>query len=85
MTIFGDVTRQRKFLCLWDELMQWDKGVDMDSKKIKLVAALRQISERPVDDMDWTPNTLSLQEVHVDEANIQAEAIDEEEDRMDID
>jgi len=63
MSMFGDVSRQNRFLRLSDELTEWDHAVlDPDTKRQKLELALREISERPVDDMDWTPNSVSLQE-----------------------
>jgi hypothetical protein len=65
MSMFLDVTRQNKFHHLREELRQWDSAVTEDPqlKRNKLETALREISERPVDDMDWTPNTVSLQEI----------------------
>lgn len=65
MFMFSDVTRRNKFHHLQEELKQWDSTTtkDWQEKKGKLESALRQISEQPVDDMDWTPNVLSLQEI----------------------
>jgi hypothetical protein len=65
MRMFMDITRQNKFLRLWEELNDWDidsKG-DMQTARRKLEQALQEISERPMDDMDWTPNAVSLQEI----------------------
>jgi hypothetical protein len=62
--MFSDVSRQDKFHRLWTELNNWDASRDDDqAKRDKLQQALIEISERPIDDMDWTPNDLSLQEI----------------------
>ncbi|KAG4443678.1 hypothetical protein IFR05_000864 [Cadophora sp. M221] len=68
MSMFSDGTRQDKFHHLWLELKGWDAAsiVDGQGARTGLEAALQVISERPVDDMDWTPNVMSLQEVTVD-------------------
>ncbi|KAH6713463.1 hypothetical protein BKA61DRAFT_675708 [Leptodontidium sp. MPI-SDFR-AT-0119] len=68
MSMFSDGTRQDKFHRLWLELKKWDTAsmVDAQGARTRLEAALQEISERPVDDMDWTPNAMSLQEVTVD-------------------
>lgn len=65
MFMFSDVTRQNKFYQLREELKQWDSVVTNNPqlKRDKLESALREISERPVNDMDWTPNEVSLQEI----------------------
>jgi hypothetical protein len=65
MSMFSDVTRYHKFHRLWEELQLWDSGLQHDpqAKRNRLENALREISERPLDDMDWTPNEVSLQEV----------------------
>lgn len=65
MFMFSDGTRQGKFHRLWAELKEWDgaSAVDANAAREKLEEALREISERPVDDMDWTPNTASLEEI----------------------
>ncbi|KAG0649619.1 putative RNA-binding [Hyphodiscus hymeniophilus] len=65
MTIFRDGTRQSKFYRLWEELECWDtnsKG-DTQAARRQLEQALQEISERPMDDMDWTPNAVSLHEI----------------------
>jgi hypothetical protein len=46
----------------WDAASQWD---GQDARR-KLEAALHEIGERPMDDMDWTPIAVSLQEVTAD-------------------
>lgn len=65
MSMFSDGTRQDKFHRLWLELKEWDIAsmADTQAARSKLEAALQEISERPVDDMDWTPNAMSLKEV----------------------
>ena len=71
MTMFSDVTRQNKFHRLWAELKDWDASRDdTPVKRNKLEAALREISERPLDDMDWTPNAVSLQEIKPGEGEV---------------
>jgi hypothetical protein len=64
-TMFSDVTRQTKFHRLRDELDDWDatSQQDLQAARSKLQEALQEISERPMDDMDWTPNAVSLQEI----------------------
>lgn len=73
MSMFSDTTRQGKFHRLWAELKAWDVAstVDAQAARSTLEAALQEISERPVDDMDWTPNAMSLQEVTADEVAVQ--------------
>jgi len=68
MSMFSDGTRQDKFHRLWLELKEWDTASTMDAQgaRSRLEAALQQISERPVDDMDWTPNAMSLQQITID-------------------
>lgn len=63
--MFSDVTRRSKFHHLWAELNDWDKGSNTDPQaaRKKLELALQEISERPMDDMDWTPNAVSLREI----------------------
>jgi hypothetical protein len=63
MFMFSDVTRRQKFHRLWVELNDWDQSRDPQVAKEKLLSALQEISERPVDDMDWSPNLVSLQEI----------------------
>jgi hypothetical protein len=63
MEMFRDFTRRNKFHRLWVELNDWDQSSDQQATREKLLLALREISEAPVDDMDWTPNAVSLQEV----------------------
>jgi hypothetical protein len=67
MRLFGDPMRESKFSYLIEELVEWDKlnlgreGQEDARERLKWV--LQQISERPVSDMDWTPNRESLEEV----------------------
>jgi hypothetical protein len=63
MSMFADVTRRNKFHRLWVELNNWDQSRDPQAAKETLLLALQEISERPVDDMDWSPNSVSLQEI----------------------
>jgi hypothetical protein len=65
MTIFGDKNRECKFSYLRDELVEWDNlgREDQQAARNRLKFVLQQISERPVSDMDWTPNRESLEEV----------------------
>lgn len=89
MSMFSDGTRQDKFHRLWLELRLWDTAstVDAQGARSRLEVALQEISERSVDDMDWTPNAMSLQEVTVgldasqDQVQYSAGYIDE----MDLD
>lgn len=63
MSMFADTTRREKFHRLWIELNDWDHSSDAVAAKGKLLLALQDISERPVDDMDWSPNLVSLEEI----------------------
>lgn len=65
MAMYSDVTRQSKFDRLRDELNRWDSASerDMDAAQITLQSALQEINERPINDMDWTPNVVSLREL----------------------
>lgn len=65
MYMFSDVTRSEKMHHLWMELNNWDLGNKENPQLARqnLEAVLRVISERPMDDMDWTPNVVSLQEI----------------------
>lgn len=64
MAMFDDPTRQSKYSRLWDAVHQWDEEhLELASKKEKLERALQEISERPVNDMDWSPNAASAQEL----------------------
>jgi hypothetical protein len=87
MVMFSDVTRQDKFHHLREELKQWDSAVteDPQERRYKLESALREISERPVDDMDWTPNAVSLQEITWRPESPQAQESEEYVDQMEVD
>lgn len=69
MAMFADGSRQEKFYLLYSELRAWDTASmeDPNAARSKLEAALREISEKPLDDMDWTPNAVSLQEIPYEE------------------
>lgn len=71
MALFSDHTRQMKFHKLWTELLDWEKlsAMDMQTARHKLEVALQEIGERPMDDMDWTPNAVSLQEIPTEAEN----------------
>ena len=63
--MFRDITRRDKFYHLGVALNDWDmnsKG-DPQAARMMLEQALLEINERPMDDMDWTPNAESLQEI----------------------
>jgi hypothetical protein len=68
MSMFSDRVRQSKFIYLHSELEEWDKlsTEDQQTAKARLQWVLQQISERPVSDMDWTPNAVSLEEVGIE-------------------
>ena len=87
MFMFSDVTRQNKFNHLREELKQWDSAVSEDPqlKRSKLESALRDISERPVENMDWTPNAVSLQEITSRSESPQLQEPEEYIDQMEID
>ena len=86
MVMFSDVTRQTKFHRLWTELKDWDNENQENRQvaRIKLEQALQEIGERPLDDMDWTPNAVSLEEIKDDAEAIQAGEEDHA-DAMDVD
>ncbi|KAF2424446.1 hypothetical protein EJ08DRAFT_672241 [Tothia fuscella] len=71
MRIYGDIGRRLKFECLREELEEWD-GVKAggDEKRRTLETALKSISDRPMETMDWTPNSLSLEEITIDEHEV---------------
>jgi hypothetical protein len=71
MSMFSDATRRQKFHRLWIELNDWDHTNDAVAAKEKLLVALQDISERPVDDMDWSPNVVSLEEITSVEEGLQ--------------
>lgn len=73
MSMFSDTTRQTKFHHLWVEITIWDSKSQEDAvaARAKLERVLREISERPMDDMDWTPNVVSLQELQPGDENAQ--------------
>lgn len=84
MVMFSDVTREGKFHRLWAELNDWDNGNQENRRaaRSKLEQALQEIGERPMDDMDWTPNAVSLEEIKDGVEDLQQA---EEVDAMDVD
>lgn len=88
MSLFSDRTRELKFHKLWTELHDWEKlsAMDMQAARYKMEVALQEIGERPMeDDMDWTPNAISLQEIPADEAEIKGAEDYDVHDAMEID
>jgi len=88
MLLFADVSRQTKLDSLVAALCDWDAQIDEDqsTKRARLEAALQTINEQPLDDMDWTPNSVSLQEITnmaYHPSNVETQACGEDE--MDID
>jgi hypothetical protein len=75
MSIFSDTTRQNKFHQLWSELNVWNPTDNPSGARARLEKALQEISERPMDDMDWTPNAVSLEQIPVGLENIQSRPI----------
>jgi len=65
MLMFADSSRVTKFQLLQEALYEWDNTHrhDPDKSRADLEQALREITERPLDNMDWTPNAISLQDV----------------------
>lgn len=83
MEIFDDITRQSKFHRLWTAIDDWDRHpMSADDKRVKLELALQEIGERPVNDMDWSPNVLSLLDVAARDDRPQSNDM---EDPMDVD
>ncbi|KAJ8064590.1 hypothetical protein OCU04_006919 [Sclerotinia nivalis] len=72
MSLFSDQTRQLKFHKLWIELDDWEKlsVIDMQAARHKMELALQEIGERPMDDMDWTTNAISLQKIPAGEIGL---------------
>jgi len=73
MSMFSDTTRQNKFHYLFVELNIWESHNKDNpiSSRAKLEGALREINEQPMDEMDWTPNAVSLQELQPGSENVQ--------------
>ncbi len=70
MMMFSDSTRRNQFHRLWIELNNWDQSSDHQTAKEELLLLLQEISDRPIDDMDWSPNAVSLQEVTDDRQGV---------------
>lgn len=73
MSMFSDATRQYRFDFLRSELWEWEAGskINDQAAKERLQQALQEIAERPMSDMDWTPNSISLQEISTDAESLQ--------------
>jgi len=86
MSMFADVSRQVKFHQLWMALGAWNSALMEDPQvaRNKLEIALREISEQALDDMDWTPNSVSLQEIPNGEKRVQ-ENLQYPSDEMELD
>ncbi|ESZ96067.1 hypothetical protein SBOR_3544 [Sclerotinia borealis F-4128] len=87
MGIFSDRTRQYKFNKLWAELFDWEKlsVMDIQAARYKMEMALQEIGERQMDDMDWTPNAISLQEIPAVKVEIREVQEYDDYDAMEID
>lgn len=85
MVVLSDFTRAEKLVSLKAQLSAWEASMatNYDAAKQTLLDALREIGERPVDDMDWTPNSVSMEE-HPDE-QLAAAAPLQWADHMDVD
>ena len=90
MEIFSDGSRREKFVRLKEELSQWDMSSKehRDDARRRLENALKEIGEQDMDDMDWSPNAVSLHELkeneHLDGEAIGTRVMDEI-DEMDLD
>jgi hypothetical protein len=90
MILLGDNTRREKFHHLYLELENWDRRsrTDEADARIELEKVLVIISERPVDEMDWTPNAVSLREVTESEVGAELPQMDDRQlfvDEMELD
>ncbi|RKF54568.1 putative ran bp2 nzf zinc finger-like protein [Golovinomyces cichoracearum] len=65
MYVLSDQTRQEKLNRLWYELGEWgNNSNDLGAARAKLEQALQTITDGPVDDMDWTPNPVSIEGIN---------------------
>lgn len=63
-SILSDNTRQEKFLHLRVAIREWKKNSNnLVTARAKLEEALLEIAERPINDMDWTPDSVSIEEI----------------------
>jgi hypothetical protein len=87
MVMLSDRTRQAKFNRLWAELNEWERNSasDMQAARHKMEMALQEIGERPMDDMDWTPNAISLQELSPVEQEVKEIDVEDHHDAMELD
>lgn len=83
MSLFSDNSRYDKFKMLRSEIGKWEiNSISLSDPRAKLEQALQNISEGPIDDMDWTPNPVSIEETFNEESLTD---IEEFIDRMEID
>ncbi|EPE31999.1 Ran BP2/NZF zinc finger-like protein [Glarea lozoyensis ATCC 20868] len=89
MVMFSEPIRQSKFIYLRLELEEWDKlsTEDQQTAKSRLRSVLQEISERPVSEMDWTPNSESLEEIGMQTTvSVPTQELEEQyHDEMDLD
>ncbi|RKF60817.1 putative ran bp2 nzf zinc finger-like protein [Erysiphe neolycopersici] len=63
MTILSDNTRQEKFIHLRAAIIEWENNFkDLSTARANLECALQKIAEQPINDMDWTPDSVSMDE-----------------------
>ncbi|CCU76517.1 hypothetical protein BGHDH14_bgh03424 [Blumeria hordei DH14] len=83
MSLFSDTSRYDKFKLLRSEIGKWEiNSISLSDPRAKLEQALQNISEGPIDDMDWTPNPVSIEETFNEESLTDTEEFI---DRMEID
>lgn len=64
MTILSDNTRQEKFNHLVVAINEWENNSnDLSTARANLECALQKIAEQPINEMDWTPDSVSMSEI----------------------
>ncbi|POS84755.1 hypothetical protein EPUL_003665 [Erysiphe pulchra] len=64
MTILSDNTRQEKFDHLRAAINEWENdSYDLSTARANLECALQKIAEQPLNDMDWTPDSVSMDKI----------------------
>src|SRR4051794_3736631 len=60
MWMFTDGSREEKFHRMWLELKAWDTTIMVGTQvaRSRLKLSFQEISEQPVDDVDWTTNAV---------------------------